>query len=616
MSTAAVTPNNPNSTQDPTLAAILAAASQMPAGSSMPAGLTPTPPAGTTPAPNWDGSNSSTSPASPNLQNILSASRNLSAGPTMPASLSSAINASNTVPAPLAPALGSSSPSTSSGTADLESRLPSNLSLGVAADTEKNIPYAERTAPYPTDARLDQMAAAAGTNPDENSPLHQGFLDRLRGFATPQGISGILGGFGTALALAKGSPEQKKLALEQEQIPIKQQQAQNEAAWHQEMARIQQQNANTKGNVAGTGSTKVAGILAQHGQKEDADGNVVPLEKGDPGYEMFAAQQQANLQKAQATAYRLDQQGKSIQAAREGKVYVTPEVAEAYNRPDLAGKNISNLEFQQNIENLGKMQHTKVVDLGPDEGQVLISTDDGHVIKKLADYSHVGNEDKNAADRVKVEMQRAQQAQQAGNMVLGRSGGRQVAVSSADAGNITWDPGYSPVKVGAAEGEKIQNARKLTTLFNNPDPEHPGTIQLADKLDREGKLGPIASRYQDYINHTGSVVGFDSGDLDFQRLMTNLGLQETALMQAHVGSRGGSYLMDHFHDLANAKAMSGPAFRAALDTESRYADTMAMNPYPSIAAPNSPGNSNAPKNAANKTNAGATKLVGKANKYE
>lgn len=167
-----------------------------------------------------------------------------------------------------------------------------------------------------------------------------------------------------------------------------------------------------------------------------------------------------------------------------------------------------------------------------------------------------------------------------GNMYSATVNGREVAGTLAQMkalGVKEEDLG----KVSTENASKIENARVLSQWINSKDPEDPGVIAIAQKLEKEGKLGPIMSRYQDFINKTGSVLGFDSGDPDFQRLMTGMGLETTALMQVHVGSRGGAALLDHFHDLADAKQLSGPAFLAALDYENKYIQRKAMLPQTS-----------------------------------
>ena len=134
-------------------------------------------------------------------------------------------------------------------------------------------------------------------------------------------------------------------------------------------------------------------------------------------------------------------------------------------------------------------------------------------------------------------------------------------------------------EVGQAENEKITNARGLMTVFSNVDPDDQGLIQLAQKLSDEGKLGPVASNLQNWLNKGGSVATFDAaGDSDVQRLFTKLGLSTTGLMQVHVGARGSAQMLEHFQDLADAKKLSPQAFMAALDVENKYIRMKAMLP--------------------------------------
>ena len=102
-------------------------------------------------------------------------------------------------------------------------------------------------------------------------------------------------------------------------------------------------------------------------------------------------------------------------------------------------------------------------------------------------------------------------------------------------------------------------------------------------LNKEGKLGPVASKLQDWLNAKGSVLHSVSnfvpeGDARVQQLFTKLGLSTTGLMQVHVGARGSAAMLEHFADLADAKKMSGDAFLTALNTENKYVQMKAMLP--------------------------------------
>jgi hypothetical protein len=104
-------------------------------------------------------------------------------------------------------------------------------------------------------------------------------------------------------------------------------------------------------------------------------------------------------------------------------------------------------------------------------------------------------------------------------------------------------------------------------------PESMGILQLIDKMDQEGKLGTVASRWNEFMS---GRVG--SGDPEFAALRAKMGLSATKLMQAHVGSRGGSFMLEHFEDLANAKKMDASTLRAGVRSELDYMNDVAMMP--------------------------------------
>ncbi len=161
------------------------------------------------------------------------------------------------------------------------------------------------------------------------------------------------------------------------------------------------------------------------------------------------------------------------------------------------------------------------------------------------------------------------------DMVIGTLNGKQVAGTSDE---LKQAGATGTTKAGAAEAEKVNNARSLTSVFDSEDPDDPGLVQLAAKLDSEGKLGPAATRFAQWLNQGNTAANFNAGDPDVQRLFTKMGLATTGLMQVHVGARGSAQMLEHFEDLAKAKEMSPTAFRTALDTESRYVKMKAMRP--------------------------------------
>lgn len=106
-------------------------------------------------------------------------------------------------------------------------------------------------------------------------------------------------------------------------------------------------------------------------------------------------------------------------------------------------------------------------------------------------------------------------------------------------------------------------------------PEEMGIQQLVDNLDKEGKLGPLASRWNEFM-----AGKFGAGDPEYAALRTKMGLSTTLLMQAHVGSRGSSQMLEHFEDLANAKKLDGPTLKTAVGSEVDYVKDRAMDPNP------------------------------------
>jgi hypothetical protein len=150
----------------------------------------------------------------------------------------------------------------------------------------------------------------------------------------------------------------------------------------------------------------------------------------------------------------------------------------------------------------------------------------------------------------------------------------------------------NPIKADADMVNKSMAARHWLQLANGQgdpqgDPSELGIMQLVDKLDSEGKLGPLAGRWNDFM-----AGKFGAGDPEYAALRAKMGLSTTLLMQAHVGSRGGSALLEHFEDLANAGKMDGPTLKSAMGSEINYVQDKAMDPsatnYRKASAPSGP----------------------------
>jgi hypothetical protein len=161
--------------------------------------------------------------------------------------------------------------------------------------------------------------------------------------------------------------------------------------------------------------------------------------------------------------------------------------------------------------------------------------------------------------------------------------GNSVLVSMADAKNMGLT---GTMKADADLVNKSQAARDWLKLADKKGetPETMGIRQLVDKMDKEGKIGPIASRWNEFL---AGKVG--EGDAEYSALRAKMGLSTTKLMQAHVGSRGGAFMLEHFEDLANAKKMDATTLKAGINSELNYMQDVAKLPGAANATPNKAG---------------------------
>jgi len=101
--------------------------------------------------------------------------------------------------------------------------------------------------------------------------------------------------------------------------------------------------------------------------------------------------------------------------------------------------------------------------------------------------------------------------------------------------------------------------------------EDMGILQLVDDLDKRGKLGAITSRWNDFM-----AGGVGAGDPEVEALRVKMGLSTTLLANAHVGSRAGTTMIEHFQELADAKKMDAPTLRSGVKSELDYIKDRAM----------------------------------------
>jgi hypothetical protein len=193
------------------------------------------------------------------------------------------------------------------------------------------------------------------------------------------------------------------------------------------------------------------------------------------------------------------------------------------------------------------------------------------------------NEMRNEARRTAATNQeniRAEREEKAGHKpVQGTDkNGRTVLVSEAEAKRM----GLSNImEAPTTDVSKAMSARQWIPLAkaNGTTPDEMGLLQIVDALDKKNALGPLASRWNDFMIGTwGGGTGDPETDALFEALRTKIGLSQTLLMNLHVGSRGGSYMLEHFEDLANQKKLNANLLRIGIKSELNYAEDRAMLP--------------------------------------
>jgi hypothetical protein len=123
-------------------------------------------------------------------------------------------------------------------------------------------------------------------------------------------------------------------------------------------------------------------------------------------------------------------------------------------------------------------------------------------------------------------------------------------------------------KLPAADASKVVAARELVS----PD----GLFSLIAKdmaaLGPQG-LDAVGSRFNEFM--AGNV---GAGNDNYTRLRTHVRLLSSALMQAHVGSRGSEAMLEEFRGLADQGKMNSKTLTAALAAEYDYVHGRALLP--------------------------------------
>lgn len=207
---------------------------------------------------------------------------------------------STSVPGPLS--LAAAPASTPGSTANLESiaASPDTLAANVAATKQSAENEKESNPSFLK--KLGRIASGAVGLEDPNSSSEAGIGAK---------IGQLVGRTGAGLALAAGTPEQKQLAEEQLQVPMKMAQIQNEREYRQ--------------GVLGNTATK-NGISQQN-----ADTN---NQKADQAGSLITA-------KIPNVQIDTDKKAFELETMKNGQFPVDPVTAQLVNRPDLSGKAVS-----------------------------------------------------------------------------------------------------------------------------------------------------------------------------------------------------------------------------------------------------------------------------------
>jgi hypothetical protein len=211
----------------------------------------------------------------------------------------------------------------------------------------------------------------------------------------------------------------------------------------------------------------------------------------------------------------------------------------------------------------GVKQQTKTAELAAENSPEAIAG----AAKKAAAVSGATLPDKLKVAQAKADIATATKTANDKNMYVGSdANGTQIAgtaddLKAAGASGIT--------KLDADSGKKVITARQLVS------PEGLFALIKQDmlNLDAKGKMGSSATaRFNDaLLQKAGS-------DPDYAPLFVHTHLLATALMQAHVGSKGSTDMMEEFKSLANSGKMSAATLRSSLGAEYNYVKEKAMLP--------------------------------------
>ena len=159
------------------------------------------------------------------------------------------------------------------------------------------------------------------------------------------------------------------------------------------------------------------------------------------------------------------------------------------------------------------------------------------------------------------------------NMYVGSdASGNQIAGTTAD---LQAAGAKGVTKLDADTSKKVITARQLIS----PSGLFAQIAQDMGNIDAKNGWSAASARFND------ALLTKAGADPDFTPLYVHTHLLATALMQAHVGSKGSENMMDEFKNLANAGKMNSQTLAKALSAERSYVKEKAMYPTKQQATP-------------------------------
>lgn len=279
---------------------------------------------------------------------------------------------------------------------------------------------------------------------------------------------------------------------------------------------------------------------------------------------------------------------KNINMMHDAMLGKNPRTGENYKHDELPGA-LGSLQAQRDnmVKNGASDSQLKALDNAIGYQKAQLSALDSHtasVKQKDIDMQTAGAVQKKQAEldienspKNQAAAARGAAAKTAAEQEAKNASGGSLMVGTDKDGNQVAGTADELTKVGASgvtklssdTGTKVITARQLIS----PEGLFSQIRKDMDALDAKGKLGSAAT-----ARFNEALLSKAGSDPDFAPLLTHTHLLATALMQAHVGSKGSENMMEEFKNLANAGKMSSSTLRSALGAEYNYVHEKAMLP--------------------------------------